>query len=204
MKGLTPGLIAISVVGLLGLMAWAARRGRPRPGPDDHTVLFRHNGVFRWFAYVTAFGIPVGLTALVIAFPPKAEEVWYALGAYVLFAGLTLPLVWEASRFYLLATPEGLESRSPWRGLRFLAWEDVERVTFSQANAWFVFHGRDGTVIRVHMFVGGLTDLLRLTELRVPAGALKGARMGYERLGRPFPRQPDQPVLEARPPRRPW
>ena len=109
MRGLLPiliyGLIAVSVIALLGIMAWAARIGRPTSGAGEHSVLFRYNFVLRAFAFFAAFGIPAGITAMVFAFPPRGEEVWYVIGIYALFAGLTLPLYWETSRFYVLVTP---------------------------------------------------------------------------------------------------
>src|SRR5437867_2067281 len=118
MGGLTPlfshGLVALAVVALLTLMAWAGQHGRPRPGPG--TVLFRYNPLLRWFAYLVACGIPAGLALVVYFHPPRGEQRWIVFGLYVLFAGLTWPLVWEVSRLYLLFSPDGIETRSPWRG----------------------------------------------------------------------------------------
>jgi hypothetical protein len=205
MRGLVPlishGLIALAVVGLLALIAWAGRQGRPRPAPGPDTLLLRYNLLFRWFAYAVAFGIPAGLTVAVYFHPPRAEERWYALGLYLVFAALTLPLVWEASRYYLLVTPAGLEARSAWRGTHFLAWDDIDGLSYSSINSWFVFSAATGERLRVSAYVGGLKSLLALAETRLPTLALKGARTGYTKLGRPFPPQPDEPVLEARSPR---
>lgn len=202
LPAMTYGLIVVAVTVLLALMAWAGRHGRPRPGADEHTLLFRHNAVFRWFAYLSTIGIPLGLTALVTLIPPRGEEVWYVVGIYAGFALLTLPLFWEAIRYYVLVGPEGIVCRSAWRGTRFIAWDDLREVSFSTANAWFIFRARDGTTIRVHMFVSGLSDLLRLVELRVPADRMRNAKPGYDRVGRPFPKVSDDPVLEPRRPRR--
>src|SRR5262245_18620957 len=202
LPALTYGLIAVVVVGALGLMVWAARRGRPRPGDQAHTLRFRHNTLFRWFVYVSTFGIPIGLTALVIAIPPRGEEVAYVVAAYAMFAALSLPLFWEASRYLLLVSADGLACRSPWRGWRSIEWDDVSDVTFSPTSAWFVFLGPDGRKIRVHLFVSGVSELLKLVELRVHPDRLRGARPGYERVGRPFPRHHEDPILEPRHPRR--
>ncbi|HJZ90535.1 MAG TPA: hypothetical protein VKE40_06650 [Gemmataceae bacterium] len=199
---LTYGLIAVAVLGLLGFMAWAARRGRPRPGDGAHTLRFRHNAVFRLLAYLATFGIPIGLTALVIAIPPRGEEVGYVVAAYALFAALSLPLFWEASRYCILVSPGGLACRSPWRGWRSIAWDDVRDVSFSNLNGWFVFRDRAGEKIRVHLFVSGVNELLKLVELRVPPDRMAAAKPGYDRVGRPFPRLRDDPVLEPRHPRR--
>ena len=110
-------LIALGVLLLLGLIAWAGFVGRPRSDVGGRNVLFRHNAMFRSFAYVSAFGVTIGLTTLIYIYPPQGNEVWIILGLYVFFGALTLPLVWEASRFYVLVTPKGLEARSAWRGL---------------------------------------------------------------------------------------
>ena len=195
--------IALGVLALLGLMALAGSRGRPAPSTSGPSVLFRHNPIFRGFAYVSAFGIMAGLTGIVYVYPPHGHEIWYILGLYLFFAALTLPLVWEVSRFFVFVTPDGLIARSAWRGGRTIAWDDIGEVRFSTLNAWFAFRSTNGDEIRAHAFVAGLRDLVRLVELRVPTRVLKKARVGYERLGLPFPELNDEPVLEARPPKRP-
>ena len=199
---LTFVLMAGCLVALSVLLASSARQGLPRPVPGGPTRLFRHNGLFRWFALAAAAGLPIGLSALLYLHPPQRPDVPYLVGLYLVFAVVTLPLVWEAGRYYLLATPEGLECRSPWRGVRAVPWEDVVAVNYSGVNAWFEFVGRDGDRVRAHSFVARLNDLLAAVEARVPASALKGARAGYARIGRPFPPLTDEPVLEARAPRR--
>ncbi|HKA07894.1 MAG TPA: PH domain-containing protein [Gemmataceae bacterium] len=205
MRGLVPlishSLIALAVVALLALISWAGRQGRPRSAPGSDTLLLRYNVLFRWFAYAVVFGIPAGLTVAVYLHPPRAEERWYVLGLYLLFAALTLPLVWEASRYYLLVSPAGLEARSAWRGTRFLAWDDIDGLSYSSINSWFVFSAASGERLRVSAYIGGLKNLLALAESRLPVSAIKAARTGYAKLGRPFPSLPDEPVLEARSPR---
>jgi hypothetical protein len=120
---------------------------------------------------------------------------------YLLGAALFTLLVWEAGRFYLLVTPAGIEGRSPWRGVRLIPWEEVDAVRYRALTAWFEIRGADGQTIRVPVFAAGLDDLLRRAEASVPPTALVRARPGYARVGRPFPGLPDEPVLEARPPR---
>ena len=195
-------LMTIAVLGMVGLMVWAGQQGRPRHAPGPHQLLLRYNALFRWFTYLAAIGIPVGLTALLYFQPPRGIERWYVLGLDLTIAALTLPLVWEASRFYLFANPDGLESRSAWRGSRFLAWDDIQEVRYSTMNSWFVFRATNGDKIRVSGFVAGLKSLLALVEQRLSAATLKKARTGYDKLGRPFPPLRDEPVLEARAPRR--
>jgi hypothetical protein len=195
-------LMAACLVALALLLASSARQGLPRPARGGPVRLFRHNGLFRGFAIAAAAGLPVGLAGLLYFHPPQRADVPYLVGLFLVFAIITLPLVWEAGRYYVLVTPAGLECRSPWRGVRALAWDDVVDVRYSAMNAWFEFVGRDGDRIRAHAFVAALNDLLALVEARVPASVLKGARAGYARIGRAFPPLTDEPVLEAKAPRR--
>ena len=106
-------------------------------------------------------------------------------------AVLTLPLVWEASRFYVCVTPEGLESRSAWRGTRFIAWDELYEVRYSSINSWFVFRGTSGEKIRVTGFVAGLPALLGFVEMRLPATVAQETRVPATRKpADPFPNSP--------------
>jgi len=195
-------LVAGCAVLLAVLTAASARRGLPQPAPGDRAFLVRHNPLFRWIVLGLAVLLPAGLTGFLYFYPPVRPDVPFILGLYLVAAGLSTLLVWEAGRFYLLATPEGLEGRSGWRGVRFMPWDDVEAVVYSPLNAWFEFCGRSGELVRAMAFAAGMHELLRIVESHVPAEALTGARKGYFRLGRRFPGLPDEPVLEARRPRR--
>src|SRR5205085_1299646 len=106
------------LLALVIMLALWARQGRPQSLPGDGTLLFRHNALFRWGAVLTAIGLPILLTVVLYLFPPQRMEVPYLVAMYLLFAVLTLPFVWEAGRYYLLATAAGLECRSPWRGTK--------------------------------------------------------------------------------------
>jgi hypothetical protein len=195
-------LIATGLVVVLGVMAWAGRRARPPVSGNEQSLLFRYSAALRWFAIFAAFGIPIGITLLVVAYPPRGKEVWYVIGVYALFAALSVPLFWETSRYYVRLTPTGIERRSAWGGLRSCDWDDLQEVRYSPLNSWFVFVAVSGEKIRVHTLLAGLNDLFQFVESRVPADRLRHARKGYERLRRPFPWRGDEPVLEPRRPRR--
>jgi hypothetical protein len=198
---LTFGLMAVGVLGLLGLLAAAAGRGRPVPTAGELAVLVRHSPAFRAFAFLATLAFPIGLTVLFSLYPPGRDETGYVLLAYAATVVVTVALYWEAVRYYVFATPQGIEGRSPWRGARYFAWDDVREVTFNPAAGWFAFEAWDGDCIRVHWTAVGVRDLLYLVEAHVPAAVVQKARPGWERLGRPVPRSADEPVLEAR---RPW
>jgi hypothetical protein len=193
--------MAVGVLGLLGLLALAAGRGRPAPTAGGDEVLVRHSPGFRLFAFLGALALPVGLTVFFTIYPPTRDETVYVLGTYAAVVAGTLALYWEAVRYYVFATRQGIECRSAWRGARYFAWDDVREVTFNAAAGWFAFQAWDGDRIRVHWTALGVRDLLHLVEAHVPAGVVQKARPGWDRLGRPLARPWDEPVLEAR---RPW
>ncbi|MBO0699719.1 MAG: PH domain-containing protein, partial [Zavarzinella sp.] len=179
----------------------AAARGRPVPTAGEIAVLVRHSPAFRAFTFLATLTFPIGLTILFSLYPPARGETGYVLLAYGSVVVATVALYWEAVRYYVFATPQGIECRSPWRGARYFAWDDIRTVTFNPAAGWFAFEAWDGDRIRVHWTAVGVRDLLHLVETHVPAGMVQRARPGWERLGRPMPRSADEPVLEAR---RPW
>jgi hypothetical protein len=199
---LLPFILITGCAVLLALLtAISARRGTPRLMPGAHLLLVRYGPGVQWAVLAAAALIPVAITIGVRSYRPASKDVPTILGLYVLVVAVTLPMVWEAGRLFVLVTPEGLEGRSPWHGIRTIRWDDLESVGYSSLNAWFAFRGPEGRTIRVFGFVAGMTNLLQMVEDRVPAAALKPARTGYARLGRPFPVMPDEPILEARPPR---
>lgn len=190
-------IIAVPVIGFLGLLMWAAQRGRPVAGPGG-TLVFRHSLLLRGFSLLMAFGIPIGITVLMFFNPPKNEsDVGAIIGLYALFGLLSAPLLWESMRFALTVTPAGLDCRSPWRGRRFLPWEDVKEVSYNATNSWFVIRARDGWKFRPSILVPGLAKFLEECEKRLPLSALANAEEGYRRVRRPFPRA-DEPELPDR------
>jgi hypothetical protein len=197
---LLPFVLITGCAVLLALLtAVSARRGQPRS--EGPFLVVRHSPVFRCTVLAVAVLVPAGLTIWQRYNPPFRGDVPLLLGAYLSVAAVTTILVWEAGRFYLLATTTGVEGRSAWRGLRAIEWDDLEVVRYRPLAAWFEFHGRNGGTIRVPAFAAGLDELLRRVEASVAPGTLVRARSGYARLGRPFPALPDEPVLEARRPR---
>jgi hypothetical protein len=197
-------IVGGAVIGMLALLMWAARIGRPRVDPETGALLFRHSAIFRGFSLFAAFGIPLGITVLVIFHPPKKEgDVGAIISIYALFAVLSAPLLWESMRFALTVSAEGLDCRSPWRGRRFIAWDEVQDISFSKINSWFIIRAADGWKFRVSTFVPGLTHFLEACEDHLRAVALEQARPGYELLGRPFPREDEWPD-DDRPRRGDW
>jgi len=186
MSPLFAGVIAGSVLLALGLLVAAARRGTPTPTADG--LVFRHSAVFRGLALALAVLPPVGITALLFVVPIKDDgDIWAIVGLYGLFLVLGLPLLWETQRYALVVTSQGLDCRSPWRGRFFIRWDDVERVSYSGVNSWFVIHAATGQTFRVSVFVAGVADFLAECERHLSPAQLFQAVPGYRYIGRAFP-----------------
>ncbi|MBY0524144.1 MAG: ABC transporter permease [Gemmataceae bacterium] len=181
-------IISISVLAFMGLLLWAAQRERPVADPVAGTVRIRHSMVFRWFSYFMAFVPPLGITVLLFFNPPRKDgDVFAIVFLYLLFGGLSAPLLWESLCFSVVLSSEGLDCRSPWRGRRFIPWNEVQELSYGAVNSWFIIRTRAGDRFRVSILVPGLKLLLEQFEQRLPSKAMEGARLGYTRIGRPFP-----------------
>jgi hypothetical protein len=159
-------IVYVGVTASLGLLLWTARRGRPKVDLSTGALWFRHSVLFRGFAVLAAFGMPLAITALLIfVMPPKnAGDVLAVIAIYALFFVLGGPLLWEASRFALGVSKAGLDCRSPWRASRFVPWTEVTQISYSSINSWFIIRTRDGWKFHVSVLVPGLSEFLASCE----------------------------------------
>lgn len=198
---LVPSLVAISIGGVLGLLAFFAGRKRPASFPHLRRAVFRYRLPVRLFALGATVTLPTAITFLVLLFPPVRTETLSVAGAYLVVGMLCSLLLWESAWYYITLDAKGIAYRSPWRGFKSFPWDDVSLVSYSAFNMWFLIRFKDGDKVRVPIFVGNLKELLHRIESHLPADALRRARKGYEKVGRPFPAMVNDPILEARPPR---
>src|SRR5262249_42054667 len=105
---------------------------------------------------------------------------------YALFGALSAPLLWESMRFSLTVSPEGLDCRSPWRPGRFVAWDEVQKLTYGGGGQWVVIHTQRRWKVCVCVPVSRRNQSLEQFEKHLPQEALAGARQGYQWVGRPF------------------
>ena len=196
-----PLIIGVLVGGILGLMVWAAKRGRPKLDAETGVVWFRHSALFRGFSLFMGFGIPLAITALLLYKPPKNRtDVLAVIGLYALFGALSAPLVWESLRYALGISKDGLDCRSPWRASRFVPWNRVESLSYSTMNSWFIIHTKDRWNFRVSVFVPGLSIFLsRYKSICRDSKSCEGkARIFHGRKGIPEIRTQGKPWLESR------
>ena len=203
MKGpiLTSALVALCICGVLGLLAFLAGRSRPTARPDLRRAVFRYRFLLRSLTIVASVILPTAITFLIHLFPPVREEKLYVAGIYLVVAVFCLPPLWESAWFYISLDADGITHRSAWRGLRAFKWDDVSELSYNSLNMWFIFRFANGAKIRVPLFVADGKEFLLRVENHLPVDALRQARVGYEKVGRPFPALVNDPILEARPPR---
>jgi hypothetical protein len=180
---------AVVTLVFMGILLWASRRGKPLRDAYTNAMVFRHGILIRGFALLGTFGAPSAITLIGIFRPPPPQpgDFWAVCFLYALFPAISAPLLWESMRFAMKVSPEGLDCRSPWRGTRFLAWDDIKEISYSQAWSWFVVRAVDGWKFRVPLLIPGLGHWLEQCERYLPESALARAKTGYEVLGRQFP-----------------
>jgi hypothetical protein len=174
-------IFAIVFPVVMGVLLWAARRRRPLTDAYTDVLVFRYGIWMRGLALLAVFLSALSFAVFVVEGPPRAL-VLCALVSVIFASGL-----WEYMRFELKVSPDGLDCRSPWRGARFLAWDDIKDISYSEAYSWFVVRAVDGWKFRVPVLVSGLPSWLEQCERYLPKSALAGAKSGYEAVGRQFP-----------------
>jgi hypothetical protein len=188
-------LIAGTVGAVLAQLNWAAMRARPRSDPRRGIVAFRSVAALRWGASLVGVGFSSFLGLMLYRDPPRDFTDWCGVVTAFLLAGFIFGLAWDAIGFGLVVTPQGLDCHSPWRGRRFVEWDEVSALTYFKAGPYFVIHTHGGYRFRVPMLVGGLGQFLECMEQHLDAAALDGAKAGYECVKRPFP----DPLRQASP-----
>lgn len=68
-----------------------------------------------------------------------------------------------------------------------MPWPEVEQVSYSSVNSWFIIRAADGWKFRVSVLVPGVSQFLAECENHLAPADLAKARPGYQLLGRPFP-----------------
>jgi hypothetical protein len=179
--------------GLDGILFRAAKRARPTIDPDTGYVVYRYDRLMWVLPLIWFAVIPVVLLTLMVNHPSPSTGVHplAALGFILAIGAVGLPFFWYAVRFALSVSPAGLLCRSPWKAARFLFWDDVELVSYTEKRFWqtarFTIRARDRWKFRVSILVPGLSEFLAQCERHLSREKLAKARLGYLRLDRPFP-----------------
>ena len=177
---------------IVAALAWAASRSKPESDPQSGVALFRFHIAMRvsaWVELVLLAILPSLYIPLVfVVDPPKNKsDVVAVFVPFTIVATLGIVVWWITIRFVLLVTPEGLDCRLPWRGWLHFRWDEIEEISWSTMNQWFILKAKDRRKIRFSTFVSGASEFLALCEKNLPASVLSKAVPGYMEVGRPFP-----------------
>lgn len=162
----------VAMVVTIATSYFLGRAGFSRAAVEaDGTRLLRYSAVLRTFGGIGGV-LLLGLAVWVLSVLPTLEE---PLGIKVFLclvaAGLAFLGVYGAVEFpwvRLSIDESGLVSYTPWRGLRRMAWSEVEDVRFSGSAQWFVIEGAGGQRIRAHLYLVGVRDLYDALVAHVP------------------------------------
>ena len=174
------GALGAAGAGLSMILLLRLARKNPAVDPQTGEFVLVYSNVLRTASALVATVVPLAVGVLAIFKPPKdVVEVWciVALIAYFAIHGAVLWV--ESTRVKIHIGPQGIRGRSPWRrGERSIAWTDVQRVTYSKVNVWFVIHGQNGIKIRISLYVTGIRSLVQAFRDHLPAQKYEAAAKG--------------------------
>jgi hypothetical protein len=160
-------LAGVLGVGFLGVLLALGRGGEPYRN-DGVTVTLRHSALLRWFSIVAVFGGTTGFAlAAAIAPPQDAVITWLTTAGVMLLGTFGMALLWESFRWSLTLTPQGLECGSPWKPKRTRTWSDLNRVSYSPLNHWYVLHFTDGGRFRIPTIVPGTLQAVAMCKAKI-------------------------------------
>jgi hypothetical protein len=163
---LTPALVIPFVLLFLRWLKESRTAATVRP---DGTLVLRYPFGLRAMS-VMGLVVPLALTALMIAIPPKAEKsgiLWAICGGFGVFASLMFLEVF-CRRIEL--REDRIVSRSAWTGRREVAWSSLVSATWNYSMSWATLVSGDGHKIRVSPYLAGAEALAeRLTKHQSPA-----------------------------------
>lgn len=150
--GWTSGLVAVGVLLVLGLLRTAANRPTQRDILSGDLVL-QPSSMLVWTMGIIAVGAPVAIAVLQFIYPVKNEREGFAVIGMVAFFLLVGGLVWFwAIRRRTRLNVRGLTSEYMLASPRFLAWEDVTKVSFSNGQE---FAGKGSSAACIGILTGG-------------------------------------------------
>jgi hypothetical protein len=168
------------------MLILSAKRTKPIVDRNTGLVMFQHCRLVRRFALFVAIGVPLILTPVVLFSPPKnAADRLAVKELYVLPTLMGALFLWEAMRFAVVASADGLYRRSAWGRSRFLRWIEISR--FSYRSGWFEIRTAQHVTVVVPYIVGGIDDFLDVCEQRLAPGVIVNVSAGYKLLNRRLP-----------------
>jgi hypothetical protein len=179
----TDGQIATVIVAAVVYLVWAVLvllpLGPIQPVTDP--VVVRHGWLIRGLAILCAF-VPAAIVVLAFVTDASGPDIYAIIGLIVFMSLLVSLLLLEAVRVRLVVSEEGVQLDSPWRGQRFMRWEDVLEVRYSESAQWFILYSKDGRKLRASTWLDGIIALVRGFREHLPRVIYENAYIGIEQV----------------------
>ncbi|MGE0433014.1 MAG: hypothetical protein AB7K09_05740 [Planctomycetota bacterium] len=151
---------AITMALVCGLIAWLANAARKPALRDGDDYVLRYPLGYRVLAWILLIVPCLGAVLLAIFLEPgQPGEEWAPWIMLVVVLVLMSPLVLETRAAAPRVNRNGLLHVGAWTRSRFIAWDDMRSIRFGPVMQWTVFTGRDGSRIRVSMYLTGMSTL---------------------------------------------
>lgn len=176
-------LIAIIVPLVLGILRMVSQQPAA-VARETGDVVLEYHPMFKLFGIGSAVaGVGMGLLMVAVIPIRDVTEAFMAAGLVGFFALAGVLLALEM-RVRVELTDDGIRTRTPWRGERFIRWDEVSGVTFSSSMNWFVVAARRGEIIRVSAMLRGAPVFARTLLCQVPADKLTKAKFYLDAMAR--------------------
>jgi len=168
---LSGGLAAVGVLVCLALLGLGARRPAKRDPKTGELVLQCNPGVIWLTGGIAVLG-PLGMAVLSFVIPFKNDSQMFVpigLGAFFLLIGG--PMCLWAIRRRTRVGEKGLTCELVFGGRRFLAWEEVKKVSFASGQEFWVVGPKHKAML--HVWFGGVREAVPLLREHLPPAVLK-------------------------------
>ena len=179
----------LAIGGYVFLVNWKARNGRPRAQGNSGDLVFNYG----WAVRIVAMSLVVGIFAIggLATYEHPAKNATELSLLCVVFGFFLIPvgtLLWEAMRFSIVVSGDGLHFRSAWRRGFFVAWPEITEVFYDPAMWWFVIRSSQGQTIHVSRYVAGIGKFVgEVTRRLQPSGLREPNAPGFVIFKRSLP-----------------
>ncbi|HEU4511349.1 MAG TPA: hypothetical protein VFR78_24180 [Pyrinomonadaceae bacterium] len=160
-------LIVIGVSVVVNYLTRAALRSKPSIDPATGARIFAYARGSKVLAVISLIlpGLP-GALAVDLYRRGEPDLAW--LIVFFILAALSAATLLECFLVRLVVSEEGIRSLSPWTGERFLRWDEIESIRYSQICSWYVIMGAGRKKIYASEYLNGFGVLVDEFAKKIP------------------------------------
>jgi hypothetical protein len=165
--------IGLMVLFALMLLNLSIRLGSRVKATSNGGIVLDYGSGMTWFAIIGALLLATLLIYDALTFDPirlnqpEADIIERASISMGLFAILVWPMFIEGTFSWYVINDKGIDKHSAWNRRLFMQWGEVDSITFTAVNQWFVIKGANGSV-RLHAYLDGLKEFAIVVRTHVP------------------------------------